>query len=434
MPSFESWGRYPKAKQELKQLFWSQDFPLHDDLHSFQLPAGMGRSYGDVCLNDGNTLLLTRGLNRLVAFDPNTGVLCCESGVTLAEILDFALPHGWFLPVTPGTKFVTVGGAIANDVHGKNHHVAGTFGRYVRRFGLARSDGTRLECSPNRNSEWYSATIGGLGLTGLIDWAEIQLKPAVSRMICCQAVQFHGLEEFVALSEEKGGCEYTVAWIDSVRTNGKAVRGVFMCGDHDRTPEPRKAMSKFKLAVPIDLPGFVLNRASVGLFNTLYFHKQVKKQAAKVIDYEPFFYPLDSVLHWNRVYGKHGLLQFQCVIPSSDGLSAMREILDVVQKSGLASFLSVLKVFGNLPSPGMMSFPMPGITLTLDFPIRPPKSFSLVDQLGEMTLAAGGRIYPAKDARMTPVQFRSFYPNHLDFTRYVDPRFSSSFWRRVNGE
>jgi FAD/FMN-containing dehydrogenase len=434
MASFESWGRYPKAQQKLKRLFWAQDFRPQDDLNTFQLTAGMGRSYGDVCLNDGNALLLTRGLNRLLAFDANTGVLCCESGVTLDEILEFALPRGWFLPVTPGTKFVTIGGAIANDVHGKNHHVAGTFGRHVLRFGLARSDGTRLECSHARNADFYSATIGGLGLTGLIEWAEIQLKPVISRMISCQSIQFHGLEEFVALSEEKGGCEYTVAWIDCVRTNGNGIRGVFMCGDHSRSPGQKKMTRNLKLAVPIDLPAFVLNRASVGLLNTLYFHKQLKKRAAAMIDYEPFFYPLDSVLHWNRVYGKHGLLQFQCVIPSSNGLSAMREILDVIQNSGLASFLAVLKIFGNLPSPGMMSFPMPGITLALDFPIKPNKSFPLFDRLGEMTLAAGGRIYPAKDARMTPAQFRAFYPTHVNFKQYVDPRFSSNFWRRVTEE
>jgi FAD/FMN-containing dehydrogenase len=434
MARFESWGRYPKTEQELKQLFWAQDFPLHDGSDAFQLPAGMGRSYGDVCLNDGNTLLLTRGLDHLLAFDPSTGVLCCESGVTLAEILEFAMPHGWFLPVTPGTKFVTVGGAIANDVHGKNHHVAGTFGRHVLRFGLARSDGTRLECSPRRNSDWYSATIGGLGLTGLIDWAEIQLKPAVSRMISCQTIQFHGLDEFVALSEEKGGCEYTVAWVDCVRTSGNAVRGIFICGDHIQIPGPPTPRLKLKLAVPIDLPGFVLNGTSVGVFNTLYFHKQRKKHVEKVIDYEPFFYPLDSVLHWNRIYGKQGFLQFQCVIPSPDGLTVMGEILDAVHKSGLASFFAVIKIFGNLPSPGMMSFPMPGITLTLDFPIKMNRSFPLLDRLGEITLAASGRLYPAKDARMTSAQFRTFYPNHSDFARYVDPRFSSSFWRRVNQE
>jgi FAD/FMN-containing dehydrogenase len=431
MASFESWGRYPRAEQRLKPLFWAQDFPVRSEPGLSQLPAGMGRSYGDVCLNDGNRLLLTRGLDRLLAFDARAGTLCCESGVTLAEILDFALPHGWFLPVTPGTKFVTVGGAIANDVHGKNHHVAGTFGRHLLRFGLARSDGTCMECSPTENADWYSATIAGLGLTGLIEWAEIQLKQVVSRKIAYQAIQFYGLEEFIRLSEENSGSEYTVAWIDCVASRGSVLRGIFMCGDHSPTAAPRNPISRAKFTMPFDLPGFVLNRATVSLFNTLYFHKQLKKHVTAVIDYEPFFYPLDSVLHWNRGYGKAGLLQFQCVIPGAESLTAMREILAVINRSGLASFLAVLKVFGNPPSPGMMSFPMPGITLALDFPIKSDRSFSLLDRLGKMTLDAGGRIYPAKDARMTPEQFRSFYPNYSNFARFIDPRFSSSFWRRV---
>lgn len=433
MARFESWGRYPKAEQSLKHLFWTTDFPLHDHPKLSQLPVGMGRSYGDVCLNDRNVLLLARRLDRLLAFDPSSGILSCEAGVTLAEILDLAVPRGWFLPVTPGTKFVTVGGAIANDVHGKNHHVAGTFGKHVLRFGLARSDGTRMECSPSQNAEWYSATIGGLGLTGLIEWAEIQLKPINSRKIDCQTIQFHGLEEFIALSEANNHWEYTVAWIDSVRRSGDTVRGLFMCGDHNGTPELRNPITKAKLTIPIDLPGFLLNRATIGLLNTLNYHKQFRKQVRAVVDYEPFFYPLDSVLHWNRLYGRRGFVQFQCMIPSRDGLSAIREILDVIDKSGLASFFAVLKIFGNRPSPGMMSFPMPGITVALDFPIKAERSFALLDRLGEITLTAGGRLYPAKDACMTAAQFQSFYPNCQRFTRHIDPRFSSSFWRRVKG-
>src|ERR1700761_2918072 len=202
-PAFESWGRYPKHRADVVPLYWTSDFPLPepppDTPRTPMLPVGMGRSYGDSCLLDGGTLLAARGLDRFIAFDAATGLLRSEAGVTLAEILDFAVPRGWFLPVTPGTKFVTVGGAIANDVHGKNHHVAGTFGRHVPRFGLSRSDGTRMECSSTQNSEWYSATIGGLGLTGLISWADVQLKPIVSRKIKYQGVQFSGFEEFMDL-------------------------------------------------------------------------------------------------------------------------------------------------------------------------------------------------------------------------------------------
>jgi FAD/FMN-containing dehydrogenase len=434
MDHFESWGRYPRTEQRVDRLFWSSDFPVNDTSNLSQLPVGAGRSYGDVCLNDKNVLLLARGLNRLLAFDSQAGILRCEAGVTLAEILDFSVPRGWFLPVTPGTKFVTLGGAIANDVHGKNHHVAGTFGRHILRFGLSRSDGTQVECSPAQNGEWYSATIGGLGLTGLISWAEVQLKPIVSRKIKYQGVQFSGLEEFMALSEANSHCEYTVSWLDSTVRGRDTVRGIFMCGDHDGNAEPRNAKSGRRYTVPIDLPNFTLNRTTVGAFNTLYFHKQFKKRLATIIDYEPFFYPLDAVLHWNRMYGKDGLLQFQCVVPPSDGLQAISEMLRATSESGLASFLTVVKIFGKVQSPGMMSFPMPGITLTLDFPIRSNRSFSLVDRLGEITLAAKGRIYPAKDARMTASQFRNSYPQYQNFSRYIDSKFSSSFWRRVTGE
>lgn len=434
MNSFQSWGRYPRTEQRVHQLFWASDFPVNDTSNYSQLPVGAGRSYGDVCLNAGNTLLLARGLDRLLAFDSQAGILRCEAGVTLAEILDFAVPLGWFLPVTPGTKFVTLGGAIANDVHGKNHHVAGTFGRHVLRFGLSRSDGTQMECSSAQNPDWYSATIGGLGLTGLITWAEIQLKSIVSRKIDYQAVQFNGLEEFMTLSETNSPGEYTVSWLDSVARGRNAVRGIFMCGDHNGHVEPRSGSSQAKFTVPIDLPSFTLNRTTVGAFNALYFHKQFRKRVARIVDYEPFFYPLDAVLHWNRMYGKDGLLQFQCVVPPNDGLQAISEMLTATSKSGLASFLTVLKIFGNVRSPGMMSFPLPGITLTLDFPIRSNRTFSLVDRLGEITLAAKGRIYPAKDARMTPSQFQSFYPQYQDFSRHIDPKFSSSFWRRVTGQ
>ncbi len=431
MKGFESWGRYPRGKQNVKPLFWASDFPLPDADHLSVLPAGLGRSYGDVCLNHDNTVLLTRGLDRLLGFNAQTGELRCESGVSLAEILDFAVPRGWFLPVTPGTKFVTVGGAIANDVHGKNHHVAGTFGRHVRQFELYRSDGTRRVCSPTENADWFGATISGLGLTGLIHWAEIQLKPIVSRKVRYEATKFHGLEEFLALSESHRNHEYTVSWIDCVARGKNAARGIFMSGDHAEIAEERGVTHARTMAFPFDLPSIALNRATVGLFNTLYFHMQTSKKVEKVVDYEPFFYPLDAILQWNRMYGKQGLVQFQCVVPYNHGLYAVREILKAIADSGLASFLAVLKVCGDAPSPGMMSFPKPGITLALDFPIKEQRTFALVDRLNAMTEEAGGRLYPAKDSRMTGKQFRDFYPRWDRFSSYIDPNFSSSFWRRV---
>jgi FAD/FMN-containing dehydrogenase len=370
----------------------------------------------------------TRGLDRMMSFDDETGVLRCEAGVTLAEILEFAVPRGWFLPVTPGTKFVTVGGAIANDVHGKNHHVAGTFGCHVRQLELFRTDGSRRICSPSENSDWFRATIAGIGLTGLIHWAEIQLKPIVSRKINYQATKFRGLEEFIALSDENQGREYTVSWVDCVASGRNAARGIFMSGEHSDVAEERSTRRERTIGFPVDLPRFALNRFTVGLFNSLYFHKQTGKRVARVVDYEPFFYPLDSILHWNRMYGRQGFLQFQCLVPNVD---AIREILRTTANSGLASFLAVLKVCGDVPSPGMLSFPKPGITLALDFPIGDGRTFAVVDRLGEMTQAAGGRLYSAKDARMTGAQFRDFYPYWEEFARYIDPQFSSSFWRRV---
>jgi FAD/FMN-containing dehydrogenase len=432
-PQFESWGRFPSLPAHVRSLFWKEDFPASIDPSGKMLAVGMGRSYGDVCLLENGTLLRTPGLDRLIAFDPHTGVLRCEAGVTLAEILDFAVPRGWFLPVSPGTKYVTVGGAIANDIHGKNHHVAGTFGMHVPTFELVRSDGRQIVCTPTQNPEWYAATIGGLGLTGLISWAEVQLRPIVSRRIRQQATKFIGLEEFVALSKESTNVEYSVAWIDCVARGNNFARGIFMSGVHDETPGPLTPLAKPRLGLPFDMPAVALNRTTVGAFNTLYFHKQLSKQQNSVIDYEPFFYPLDGILHWNRLYGKQGLLQFQCVLPWESETLGMVELLESITASGLGSFLAVIKVFGDAVSPGIMSFPAPGITLALDFPIRQDVSFSLLERLAYITADYGGKMYPAKDACMSAPHFQRFYPRWQEWASYIDPAFSSSFYQRITG-
>ncbi len=433
-PPFESWGRYPVYDADVRSVHWQDQFPrVIDGVHHGALPVGMGRSYGDVCLLKDGTLVKTTGMNRLLGFNPDTGVLTAEAGITLAQILDFAVPRGFFLPVTPGTKYVTLGGAIANDIHGKNHHVAGTFGCHVPQFELVRSDGTRLRCSPTENPEMYSATIGGLGLTGMITWAQLRLKPIVSRKIDYQGIQFHGIDEFLDLTTQSQNIEYTVSWIDVTSTGKNFARGVFMQGDHSKVPNELKTSPEPKLVFPIELPGWVLNGASVGTFNSVFFHKQMKERVSALQDYEPFFYPLDAVLKWNKMYGKRGLLQFQYVIPWEHAREGTIAILHAVAKSGLASFLAVLKAFGDVPSPGMMSFPKPGITLALDFPIKPEKSFALFDRLAEMTYEFGGRLYPAKDARMTAMQYQAFYPQWQRFARYKDPALTSSFWERVVG-
>ncbi|MGC2640019.1 MAG: FAD-binding oxidoreductase [Acidobacteriaceae bacterium] len=431
-PRFESWGRYPTLQAELVPLHWTTDYPLAKAPEGKQLPVGLGRSYGDVCLLENGTLLQTTGMDRLLAFDPATGVLRCESGASLQQILNFAVPRGFFLPVTPGTKYVTVGGAIANDIHGKNHHVAGSFGRHVLRFELVRSDGSRFVASPIENPEWFAATIGGMGLTGLITWAEIRLRPIVSRMIDYRGDKFHGIDEFFALSQA-AKTEYTVAWIDCVSTGRNFARGIFMQGEHAQVPGTLTRSKEPKLVFPFNLPEFALNRMSMAAFNSLYFHKQLGQTKIGPVDYEPFFYPLDAVLAWNRMYGKHGLLQFQNVLPHDTGREGMLEILKAITKSGLASFLAVIKFFGDVPSAGMMSFPAPGVMLALDFPIRTHVSFDLVDRLARITLEHGGRMYSAKDARMTADQFQAFYPQWQEFARYVDPGFDSAFWQRVTG-
>ncbi len=432
---FESWGRYPNHPAKVVPLHWQSEYPaITEGMHDGVLPVGMGRSYGDVCLLKDGNLILTTGMNRLLDFDPETGVLTAEAGITLAQILDFCVPLGWFLPVTPGTKYVTLGGAIANDIHGKNHHSAATFGVHVPCFELVRSDGSRRLCSRTENPDFYAATIGGLGLTGLITWAQLKLRPIVSRKIDYEGIQFHGIDEFLDLTKQAEHIEYTVSWVDCVSTGKNFARGIFMQGEHSTKPDSLTRSPEPKLVFPVEAPGFALNSMSVSLFNTAFFHKQIHKRVTALQDYEPFFYPLDKVLRWNRMYGKGGLLQFQYVIPWDHAYEGTIAVLKEVAKSGLASFLAVLKAFGDRPSPGMMSFPKPGITLALDFPIKPEKSFALFRRLADMTREFGGRLYPAKDAAMTAAQFQAFYPQWQTFARYRDPQITSSFWERVTGD
>ena len=429
---FESWGRYPKYNARIVPINWREDFPrVTAGLHNGALPVGMGRSYGDVCLLEGGNLLQTTGMNRLIDFDAETGILTAESGITLAQILDFAVPRGFFLPVTPGTKYVTLGGAIANDVHGKNHEAVGSFGNHVPSFELVRSDGTRRVCSATENPDWFAATIGGMGLTGLITWAQLRLKPIVSRLIDYEGIQFHGIDEFLDLKQRYKHAEYNVSWLDCVSTGKNFARGIFMPGDHSKAPAELKPSPEPKLVFPFEAPGFALNRTTVSMFNTVFFHKQMKRHVKTLQDYEPFFYPLDKVLHWNRMYGKNGLVQFQYAIPWEHAKEGTIAILHEIAKSGLASFLAVLKAFGEIPSLGMMSFPYAGIMFALDFPIKDNLTFPLLQRLGDMTLEFGGRLYPAKDAAMTADQFQAFYPQWQNFARYRDPMFTSSFWERV---
>ena len=440
-PDFESWGRFPKVSHR-GEIAPHQAGKVNAAINladSLILPRGMGRSYGDSCLNENGYLLSTRWLNKFYAFNSENGILRCEAGVTLDEILQLFVSKGWFLPVTPGTKFVSVGGAIANDIHGKNHHKAGSFGNHIIRFEMLRSDGTRIICSKDSNTDWYRATIGGLGLTGVILWAEFKLKPIRGPYIKMESIKFESLNDFFQISNEsEQDFEYTVSWLDCLSNNNGIGRGIFMRGNHSDKEEnnPLKMVPKNPTwkTFPIDAPSFFLSTNTIKAFNFLYYHKQFKKYQASTVHYDPFFYPLDKIKHWNRMYGKRGFLQWQCVVPKTGRNGAIRTILQEISKSRLGSFLVVLKEFGDLPSQGMLSFPMPGITLAIDFPNVGEQLFSLLDKLDEIVAAAGGKLYPAKDARMSNKTFYTSFPEFENFIRYVDPKFSSSFYRRVRRE
>ncbi len=433
---YRSWGRYPQARQRVRFQYRRQDpLPLPADETESVLPFGNGRSYGDVCLNDGATLIDARPLDRIIAFDPATSVLRCEAGVLLAEILTLGVPHGWFPPVTPGTRFVTLGGAIANDVHGKNHHRAGTFGRHVRAFELLRSDGSRRVCSPTENPGLYRATIGGLGLTGLITWAEIRLRAVATPLISQETLRFEDLDAFFALSEESDqDYEHTVAWVDSLAVGKNLGRGVFIRGNHAQgIPADPPKPPRVRLRIPCDLPPAAIGHAPLKLFNAAFYRSHPTRWQKKRVHYASFFYPLDGIGDWNRIYGSRGFLQYQCVIPEAQAREGIREILERVAGAGTGSFLAVLKRFGDLPSPGLLSFPLPGVTLALDFPNRGRKTWDLLAGLDAVVRRAGGRLYPAKDARMAAADFQRGYPDWHRLEALRDPRFDSGFRRRVHG-
>ena len=432
----QSWGRYPKIESsEVKTVYWRTELPDLAAFHESVLPYAYGRSYGDSCLNEGGVSIDVSHLQRFISFDESKGLLCCEAGVSLAEILEVMVPRGWFLPVSPGTKFVSVGGAIANDIHGKNHHRAGTFGCHVTRFELLRSNGEHLICSPDENSELFQATIGGLGLTGIILWAEFQMKPIVNPYIDMDHIRFASLDEFFAISAESDqDYEYTMSLVDILVGGDNLCRGIFMRGNHnssrDLASKPLK--KRLPLALPFNFPSFVLNTLTVKAFNELYYHVQLNNRVHKTIPYDPFFYPLDSIHDWNRMYGKRGFLQYQFVVPFAVAHDAMREILARIRHSGEGSFLTVLKKFGDVQSPGMLSFPRPGLTLALDFAYSGKKTLQLLEDLDKIVRQSGGAVYPAKDARMSAESFQAFFPRWREFSQYVDPHFSSSFWRRVS--
>jgi FAD/FMN-containing dehydrogenase len=396
------------------------------------LAYGRGRSYGDSCINSQATQISTRQLNRFIRFDTQSGILNCEAGLTLDEILQVIVPRGWFLPVVPGTRFITLGGAIANDVHGKNHHRAGSFGCHVRSLTLLRSDGERHECSPTENSQLFAATIGGLGLTGLITSAEVTLIPIASSEVIVEDLTFSCLEEFSALSQDSVDWQYTVSWIDTAARNGQVGRGIFSRGRHaESRGELVPGSSHPKVGVPFSPPVSLVNKWTVDIFNRTYFWAGSRKKGLRHVHYRPFFFPLDAIANWNRVYGQRGFYQYQCVVPHQGGEHAIQALLQEIHRSGASSFLTVLKEFGDQLSPGLLSFPRPGLTLAIDFPNRGKKTQRLLASFDETVLSVGGALYPAKDARMSAQLFAAGFPGAQAFRSQMDPKFSSTFWRRV---
>ena len=395
------------------------------------LAHGLGRSYGDSCLNDGHAILLTQYLKHFIAFDSAAGLLRAEAGTPLDDVLALVVPKGWFLPVTPGTARVTLGGAVANDVHGKNHYRAGSFGKYVTRFELLRSTGERLVCSREQHRDLFRATIGGLGLTGFIMWIELKLKPIASASIDMQSIRFSTLDEFFEIdAASERGFEYTVAWVDALDPRG---RGYYLRGNHASGERAGMGSSVAPpmLTIPFECPEWLLNRMTLRAFNMLYYRRQMATARTSTVGFRSFFYPLDAMDNWNRLYGPRGFFQYQCVVPGPDGRTAIGTILQTVARSGERAGLAVLKTFGDHPPEGFLSFPRAGVTLSLDLQNRGASTLALLEGLDRIVIDAGGAVYPGKDGRMSARTFAASFPSLQAFTPHVDPRFSSSFWRRV---
>lgn len=400
------WGRYPVVDASIVQP--TREISALQAISEARqpiTPRGLGRSYGDSSI--GDQVLDLSLQNRFIGFDAVTGLLECEAGTSLHDILKLFIPRGWFLPVTPGTQFVTVGGAIASDVHGKNHHLDGSFSQHLESFRIATGRGQVLECSKELHPELFQASCGGMGLTGLILSARIRLRRIHSSDILCRSIRAHNLEQLLQLFEENAASPYSVAWIDCLKGGDQLGRSILILGQHAEDG-PLQVASDAAITVPPLFPGSLLNTLTISAFNTLYFHRSPRTAATQRVSYRPYFYPLDSLNHWNRMYGNGGFVQYQFVIPKSSGTAAMRDILKEISASGRGSFLAVLKTFG----PGNdndLSFPAEGWTLALDFRCD-AAVFALLDRLDDMVLAANGRVYLTKDARLKAASFRRSYP------------------------
>lgn len=416
-----NWGNYPVVESE--EISFSYAGQLKDIVaqQKDMIARGNGRCYGDASL--AKTTINTLKYDKILSFDAVNGIFECQSGVTLDQVLEVIVPKGWFLPVTPGTKYITIGGAVASDVHGKNHHVDGSFSRHILEMDILLASGETITCSPTLYSNLFWATCGGMGLTGIIIRVKFDLKKIETAYIKQKQIKAANLDEVLRLFDENKHYTYSVAWIDCLQKGKDFGRSILILGEHATIDDLNEKQKKHPLALPkkkkvtfpFQLPSFVLNTFTVKAFNFLYYAKNTKKEINNVVSYEPFFYPLDAILHWNRGYGKKGFVQYQFVLPlqSKQGLI---DILNRISEKGLGSFLAVLKVFGEQND--LISFPKEGYTLALDFPVR-KGLFEFLNELDEIVLQYGGRIYLSKDARMKAETFWSSYENAKQFQQIV---------------
>lgn len=425
-----NWGNYPVVKKEIKS---EEDYEKIRDFlknHNEVITRGNGRCYGDAALSEA--IFSTQKLNKFIGFDRLNGILECESGVLLSEILEITVPQGYFLTITPGTKFITIGGAIASDVHGKNHHAEGCFSECVIEFSLMNEKGEILKCSRTENPEKFWSTIGGMGLTGIILSAKIKLKNIETAYIRQESIKAENLDEIFQLFEESEDWTYTVAWIDCLQKGKNIGRSILMRGEFALKAElpekfqknPLKLKKKLNPTIPFYFPSFVLNTLSVKAFNWLYFNKQRPKEVKNFVDYETFFYPLDVMNDWNKIYGKGGFIQYQMVIPKEKGKEGMKQILETIARSGQGSFLAVLKLFGKNNPEAYNSFPFEGYTLALDFKVN-RELVQLVSNLDKIVEEFGGRIYLTKDSMS-----KSSLTNYLK--NVENPKFVSLQSKRIN--
>lgn len=424
-----NWGNFPVVEKEIKSedsIEKIKDFVRNNNE---VIARGNGRCYGDASLSEH--IFSTKRLNKFISFDRLNGVIECESGVLLSEILEVIVPQGYFLYVTPGTKFISVGGAIASDVHGKNHHAEGCFSEYLETFSLLNENSEVITCSRTQNEDKFWATIGGMGLTGIILSAKFKLKNIETAYIRQESIKAENLDEIFKLFDESESWTYNVAWIDCLQTGKNIGRSIMMRGEHAFKHElpkkfqqnPLRLKQKFIPKVPFYFPDFMLNKWSVKLFNYLYYSKQQKKEVKNFVDYETFFYPLDVVNDWNKIYGKKGFIQYQMVIPKEKGKAGMKKILETIAKSGNGSFLAVLKLFGKENPLAYNAFPLEGYTLALDFKVN-PKLAKLVSDLDEIVEEFGGRIYLTKDSMS-----KSSLTNYL--RNVQNPKFVSVQHKRI---